>query len=191
MVTFAAALVAATFTRTLERVASMDPAMAQSIYDSHAIQLVYETPLSIDYAARPYRLAPGLCEMPEVSEDGLKYVFRLAPRPAPRRIFAGDIVHALERLRSKEVVSPNGWVMADVDTVRAVDELTVEICLKRRVRHFPWLMALSAAAVKAADGSGTGSYELVKWRKNHDMVFERRRCPGGAPYSGDGFSTVR
>ena len=127
MTAVAAVLVAAAFTRPLERVSTMDPAMAQSAYDARAIQLVYETPLSIDYAARPYRLAPGLCEMPEVSEDGLKYVFRLAPRPAPRRIFAGDIVRALERLRSKEVVSPNGWVMADVDTVRAVDDMTVEI----------------------------------------------------------------
>ena len=191
MTVAAAVLVAAAFTRPLERVSTMDPAMAQSAYDARAVQLVYETPLSIDYVARPYRLAPGLCEMPEVSEDGLRYVFRLAPRPAPLRVFAGDMVRALERLRSKEEVSPNGWMMADVDTVRAIDDMTVEIRLKRRVRHFPWLMALAPAAVKAADGSGTGPYELVKWRKNHEMVFERRPGPDGAPYSGDGFSTVR
>ena len=104
MTTAAAVLVAAAFTRPLERVSTMDPAMAQSAYDARAVQLVYETPLSIDYAARPYRLAPGLCEMPEVSEDGLRYVFRLVPRPAPRRVFAGDMVRALERLRSKEEV---------------------------------------------------------------------------------------
>ena len=64
-------LAASTFTRTLERVNSMDPADAQAVYDSKAVQLVYETPLNIDYAARPYRLAPGLCELPQVSSNGL------------------------------------------------------------------------------------------------------------------------
>ena len=73
----ASLLVAATFTRTLERVASMDPAMARSVYDSHAVQLVYEPPLEVDYEARPYKLVPGFCELPEVSEDGLTYRFKV------------------------------------------------------------------------------------------------------------------
>ena len=72
---FAAALCtafAATFSRPLERVSSMDPAKCQSVYDAHAVQLVYETPLAVDYKARPYRLAPGYCELPEVGEGGLR-----------------------------------------------------------------------------------------------------------------------
>ena len=77
MVMLASVLVAATFTRTLERVASMDPAMARSIYDSHAVQLVYEPPLEVDYEARPYKLIPCFCELPEVSEDGLTYTFKV------------------------------------------------------------------------------------------------------------------
>ena len=77
MISLAAVLLAATFTRTLERVATMDPAMATSIYDSHAVQLVYETPLEIDYEARPYKLVPGFCELPTVSEDGLRYRFKM------------------------------------------------------------------------------------------------------------------
>ena len=77
MVTVAALLLAPTFTRTLERVSTMDPAMATSVYDAHAVQLVYETPLEIDYKSRPYRLVPGFCELPEVSEDGLVYTFKI------------------------------------------------------------------------------------------------------------------
>ena len=75
----AAALAATTFTCAMERVDSMDPVRAQSVYDSKAVQLVYETPLEIDYVARPYKLIPGLCELPEVSSNGLEYVFRMAP----------------------------------------------------------------------------------------------------------------
>ena len=76
MTAVACLLLAATFTRPLERVVSMDPLLAQSVYDSHAIQLVYETPLEVDYEARPYRLVPGLCELPVVSADGLVYTRR-------------------------------------------------------------------------------------------------------------------
>ena len=72
-------LLAATFTRAMQPVNSLDPILSQSAYDSHAVQLIYETPLTIDYTARPYRLAPGLCELPEVSADGLVYTFRLVP----------------------------------------------------------------------------------------------------------------
>ena len=126
MVTAVAILVAATFTRTLERVSTMDPAMATTVYDSHAVQLVYEPPLEVDYTARPYKLVPGYCELPEVSEDGLTYVFRTLD--GRRKTFgASGLVRSLERLRDPEVVSPNGWIVKDVDTIRAVDARTVEI----------------------------------------------------------------
>ena len=72
----AAFLIAAAFTRPMERVATLDPVFAQSVYDSRVVQLLYETPLNIDYYARPYRLSPGYCELPEVSGDGLVYTFR-------------------------------------------------------------------------------------------------------------------
>jgi ABC-type oligopeptide transport system substrate-binding subunit len=74
---FAVALLAAVFTRPLERVSTCDPAFAQAVYDSRVVQLMYETPLEIDYYARPYKLVPGACELPEVSSDGLTYTFRL------------------------------------------------------------------------------------------------------------------
>jgi len=179
MTSFAALLLAATFTRTMERVASMDPAMARSIYDSHAVQLVYEPPLEVDYLARPYRLVPCFCELPEVSADGLRYVFRV--RRA--ELGADDLVRAVERLRDPDVISPNGWIVKDVDTVRALEPKTVEIRLKRRCHFFPWLMAMSAVGVRGRNGEGTGPYELSSWRKNHEMVFEAR-----LPAS---FSTVR
>ena len=189
MVMLASVLVAATFTRTLERVATMDPAMATSIYEAHAVQLVCEPPLEIDYEARPYRLVPGFCELPEVNEDGLTYVFRVRkPKVEVERRNADsaseaegipllrslDMVRSLERLRDPKVVSPNGWIMKDVDTVKALDAKTVEIRLKRKCHFFPWLMAMSACGVRGPNGEGTGPYVLSRWRKNHEMVFVRK-----------------
>ena len=187
MVMLASVLVAATFTRTLERVSTMDPAMATTVYDSHAVQLVYETPLEVDYTARPYKLVPGFCELPEVSEDGLTYTFKVKVRGEGEQRKTGscseaeripllrseDVVRSLERLRDPKIVSPNGWIVKDIDTIKAVGARTVEIRLKRRCHFFPWLMAMSACGVRGPNGEGTGPYVLSRWRKNHEMVFVR------------------
>ena len=180
MLALAAVLAASVFARQMDRVASMDPAQCQSVYDSKAVQLVYETPLNIDYRARPYRLVPGACELPEVSSDGLTYVFRLREdaartESAACRIAAADVVRSLERLRDPEIVSPNGWYLKCVDTIRALDDKTVEIRLKKRQHVFPWIMAMSGCGIMKEDGSGTGPFELTKWWKNHEMIFTRRR----------------
>lgn len=175
----AALLLAAIFSRPLERVSTMDGAMARSVYDAQAIQLVCDSPLAIDYIARPYALVPGYCELPTVSADGRVYVFKMRKGPA------ADMVRSLERLRDPKLVSPNGWILKDVETIRAVDDSTVEIRLARKVRYFPWLMAQTACAVRSADGSGTADYRLSSWRKDYEMVFTRK-----VPLA-DGFDTVR
>lgn len=174
------------FTRPLERVNSLDPVMAQSIYDSRAVALVAETPLEIDYSARPYKLVPGLCEMPEVSEDGRKYVLRIVEGA---KLDSSDVVRALERLRDPATASPGGWTMKAVESIVARDPRTVEITLKRRTHVFPWMLAMPYCAVLDKDGNGTGPYRLVRWRRNHDMLFERnpgysRAWPatGGEPF---------
>ena len=168
---------AATFTRPMERVSSLDPAQSRSIYDSHAVGLLYEMPLAIDYKARPYRLVPGFCERPDVSADGLVYTFRVA-RPTDA-LTAFDVVRSLERLRAPKAVSPNGWILKDVATIAAPDAQTVVVTLKRRCHFFPWLLSMPATAVRGPQGEGTGPYELAHWRKNHEMTFERRKhAPG-------------
>ena len=189
MISLAALVFAATFTRTMERVASMDPAMATSIYDSHAVQLVYEPPLAIDYEARPYKLVPGFCELPEISTNGLVYTFRIKSKSegegeqrnlnllcstSTHDFDSTDVVRSLERLRDPKIVSPNGWIMKNVDTVKALDARTVEIRLKRRCHFFPWLMAMPSCGVRGPNGEGTGPYTLAHWRKNHEMVFVRK-----------------
>lgn len=194
MMVLSTILLAATFTRTMERVATMDPAMATSVYDAHAVQLVYETPLAIDYTARPYRLVAGFCELPEVSADGLTYVFKVRSGveggdegSGPYAFSAWDLARSLERLRDPERVSPNGWIVKGVESIKTLDNERVEIRLKQRCHYFPWLMAMSAAAVVGPHGEGSGAYRLAHWHKNHEMVFMRR----GGEELGSAFDTVR
>ena len=172
MTLLAAALLAATFTRPLERVTTLDPVMAQSAYDMRAVKLVYESVLSVDYAARPYRLVPGACELPTVSDDGKTY--RFSVRSAA--LSADDIVRELNRLKDPAMAAPNGFVMKKVESVRASDGRTVEIVLSERQHVFPWMLA--NVCIRKADGAGTGPYRLSSWRKNHEMVFEKVEVKG-------------
>ena len=170
LVACAEAAAASVFTRPLERVNSLDPVKAQSVYDSRAVCLYAETPLEIDYAARPYRLKRGLCELPEISQDGLTYTFRMVP-DAP--LGASDVKRALDHLRDPATLSPGGWTMKAVEDISTRGEQTLVIRLKHRLHVFPWMLAMAYTAVLDKDGCGTGPYRLARWRKNHEMSFVR------------------
>lgn len=179
---------AATFTRPMERVSSMDPIQAEAVYDCRAVNLVYETPLEIDYAARPYRLVPGLCELPRVSEDGLVYRFELV-RNSP--VNSSDIKRNLDRLRDVKNVSPGGWTMKAVDSIETEGDEMLVIRLKYPQRVFPWMLAMSYSSVRLESGEGTGPYKLTKWWKGHEMVFDRNPDWRGWEKNTSGFDRVR
>lgn len=118
------------YRRSMDRVASMDPAQASAIYAARAVQLVYETLLEFDYQARPYRLIPGLAQsLPEVDTNGLVYVIHLDPEarfhPHPcfgsdvvgrvrgRAVTAQDVVYSLKRLADRREASPGEWLVLD------------------------------------------------------------------------------
>ena len=196
---FAAASVAAgaaTFKRPLERVASMDPIRSSAIYDSTAITLVYESALEVDYFARPYRLRPALCDMPEVSQDGLEYVFTIRTgaefHPDPcfkdgkgRPVVAADMVYSLTRLADKKNASSGMWTVAAMKKCEALDDRRVKITLKTPQHVFPWLMSMTPTAVVPREAVekygvrfggvavGSGPYRLAEWWRNHRMRFER------------------
>lgn len=127
----AATLVAgegAVFRRTIERVASLDPAEAASVYASRAVALPYETLLEYGYTERPYILKPCLATaMPEVSADELEYTFTVntnafftpdpcfgvAPDGSPlsRHLVADDFVYSLKRLADAKVASSGYWLV--------------------------------------------------------------------------------
>lgn len=118
------------FRRSMDRVSSMDPAAAASLYAARAVQLVYEPLLEFDYRERPYRLVAGLAEqLPEVLSNGTVVVVRVHPearfqpdpcfgadaagRPQGRPVVAEDVVFSLKRLADRRVASPGAWLVED------------------------------------------------------------------------------
>ena len=164
------------FRRPFGRLASMDPIRACDTLGAEAVSLVYEPILEVDYKTRPYRLKGCVCELPQVSADGLTYTFRVRDGVRFRNgqpIRAADIKRCLDRLADKANASPGMWTMDGVASVTAADERTVVITRKKPFHVFAWLMAMPYTGVVAEDGSGSGAFWLKSWRKNHEMVFVR------------------
>ena len=118
----------AVYRRTIERVTSLDPVEAASVYAARCVALVYEPLLEYDYSARPYALRPCLAAgMPEVSDDGLRYVFRIDTNatftadacfgldatgaPLTRHVAAEDFVYSFKRLADAKLASSGYWIL--------------------------------------------------------------------------------
>ncbi|MFH1262531.1 MAG: ABC transporter substrate-binding protein [Pseudomonadota bacterium] len=99
-----------------------DPALANDIYTSIALEQVYETLLDYDYLKRPFELEPLLAsKMPEISKDGLTYTVHLRDDVffhddpvfggRPRRLLASDVIFSLKRVADPHLQSPNWWML--------------------------------------------------------------------------------
>ncbi|MBO5647649.1 MAG: hypothetical protein J6S30_02665, partial [Kiritimatiellae bacterium] len=163
-------LLSAVFTRAIQSVDTIEPAMVQSTYDCHAISLLYETPLEIDYTSRPYKIKAGACELLGISDDGLEYRFRMVDSTP---LTAHDVKRAIDRLRDPANPSPSSWTMKRVKEVKITDERNFTITLSEKHHVFPWMLTMAHCGVADASGNGTGPYKLKSWWRNHEMVFER------------------
>ncbi|WP_372807636.1 ABC transporter substrate-binding protein [Pontiella sp.] len=105
------------------RLTGLDPATSSSVDTSIAISRIYEGLLQYDYLARPYKVIPLLAEsMPEVSEDGLVYTFKIRkgiyfqddpcfPDGKGRELVARDFEYSLKRLADAKNKSPGFWTL--------------------------------------------------------------------------------
>jgi ABC-type transport system substrate-binding protein len=119
------------------RIGGFDPARAGDAASAAVYARLYEGLLQYDPDARPYRLIPGLAEsLPEVSADGLEYVFRLradvrfqddpcfaATGGVGRQVVAEDFVYSIKRVADPFTASSGWWAfddrLEDLDEFRA------------------------------------------------------------------------
>lgn len=113
-----------TIRQTTARIRGFDPAHAGDLASVTAVGKVYEGLLQYSYWQRPYQVEPLLAAaMPEVSEDGLVWRFRLregiyfADDPCfeatwgrGRELVADDVVFSILRIADVKVGSGGYWV---------------------------------------------------------------------------------
>jgi len=95
-----------------------DPAQISDLYSRTVAANIFDAPLTYDYLARPAKVKPQTAAaMPEISDDGKRFVFRIKPgiyfaddpafKGARRELTAADYLYSLKRHYDPKYKSPN------------------------------------------------------------------------------------
>ncbi|MCC7124068.1 MAG: ABC transporter substrate-binding protein [Acidobacteria bacterium] len=146
---------------------SFDPRVATDEISQKVAQLVYDNLLTLDDRLN---VVPGLAESWEQT-DPLTYIVRLRPNVRfhdGHTLSADDVVYTFGSLIDPAFVSPRKGAYRLLDTVTAVDPLTVRFTLKEPFGSFP--INLVMPVVPAGAGAdlkshpiGTGPYRLASY----------------------------
>lgn len=171
---------------TTDEVNSLD---ANDAYATHDWEILKNTGVSLlTYTPGTADLVPGAAaEMPAVSDDGKTYTFKLREGikfADGTPLTAADYVYSWDRLNALEG-QVSGLIQLYVDSVEAVDDLTVVYHLKNAYGFFPTLAATAPfVPVNKAQFAmesivqfpetldGIGAYRMTSYVAGEQMVLE-------------------
>lgn len=134
-------------------------------------------------------VVPSLATSWDISEDGLTYTFHLRDDVTfcdGKKFTAGDAAFSLSRLADPATASPAGWRAGKVDSIRAVDDTTLEYKLKEPFSELLYQLTQSFATIvdsadveaRGADFgvsglNATGPFCWGEWRPRDKIVMTR------------------
>jgi len=146
---------------------TMDPVQAATKYGNLLTTSIFDQLYDYKYLARPYELKPRLAvDLPEVSEDGLTYTFRIQkgilysddecfPGGKGREVVASDFVYSIQRLFDPKTLAQGEWLWKGkikgldewkeagsdysqpIEGLKAPDDYTIQVILNQ---PFPQLV---------------------------------------------------
>ncbi len=127
---------------------------------------------------------PGLASSWDVSEDGMTYVFHLRDGVKfhdGTDMNADDVVFSLDRARAEDSTNAQKALFAGIDSVTAIDPLTVEVKLTEPNGNFPFNMAWGDAVIvapesietEATNPVGTGPFVFKEWTQGDHVTITR------------------
>ncbi|MBM1219517.1 ABC transporter substrate-binding protein [Ponticoccus sp. SC2-23] len=170
---------------------SLDPHTVTAVNDFRILMNMYDG--LVRYAPGTLEVAPSLAESWEISEDGTEYTFNLREGVTfhdGSSLDAEAVVFNFERMLNEDHPYyetgpfPLAFFFSSVQTVEALDELTVKFTLNEPYAPFlsnlayPTGLIVSPAAVMehgadfGRNPSGTGAFTFGEWRSNEAVVVE-------------------
>lgn len=102
-------------------ITSFDPARVSDTYSNTLITGMFDAPVRWAYLARPFKLEPSGCELPEVSADFKTITLKVRPglyfhddpafKGKKRELVAADYVYSLKRHYDPQTKSPNLYIL--------------------------------------------------------------------------------
>ena len=172
----------------------LDPAYVDDGESAKIMCNIYDTLLAYD--TETCDVVPGLAEMPEISDDGLTYTFKLHEgvkfhdgTDCNAEAVKKNIDRQLEPNRTEDMpyasfVFGSEASGSGVASVEAVDDTTLVITLRAASTPFIKNMAMALAAPVVAPSAyenggnsienpiGSGPYKFVSWNKGENVVLE-------------------
>ncbi|WP_114008434.1 ABC transporter substrate-binding protein [Cohaesibacter intestini] len=127
---------------------------------------------------------PALAESWTISEDGKSYIFKLHDGVKfhdGTDFNADDVVFTLDRARGETSVNAQKALFEPIESVTALDPLTVEVKLKRptgsMLFNLGWgdaiMVAPESAETNKTNPVGTGPFKLGKWVKGDSIALTK------------------
>ena len=170
---------------------SMDPSTADAAAIPQVLLYnVYETLVKIDGQGN---LQPLLASEWAVTPDAKTYTFTLRPQAkfaSGGRVTADTVVESIRRVITDSAVLPVlKSQMSSIDSMRAVDEDTVEFVLKHPSHTWLYSMAQTAGIIYDPAGlttlttapAGSGPFVFSDWVKGDSVVLTRNDSYWGTP----------
>lgn len=170
---------------------SMDPSTSDAAAIPQVLLYnVYETLLKIDGEGK---LQPLLANEWVMTPDAKTYTFELRPQArfaSGSPVTADAVVNSINRIVTDPAVLPVlKQQMAPIESMRAVDENTVEFVLKQPSHNWLYSMAQtagiiydpSALAMLTTRPAGSGPFVFEQWTQGDSVVLKRNENYWGTP----------
>lgn len=136
---------------------------------------------------------PGLAESWEISEDGLGYTFTLHSGVKfhdGSDLTASDVVWSLNRARAEDSTNAQKGLFASIESVEALDDVTVQVTLSAPNGNFLFNMAWGDASILnegddiealKTNPNGTGAFVFSNWVQGDSITLTRNENYWGTP----------
>ena len=128
-------------------VLGLDPGKVFEIWGSMLLHNMYDTLLTVDPNDFS-KIVPSLAEEWEASPDAMEYNFKLRPDvnfTTGNPLTAEDVVWSLQRVINLK--SYPATTLADVETIEAVDDLSVKITLSQPNAILPYILTTAQTSI--------------------------------------------
>ena len=170
---------------------SLDPAFAKDQASIWVANQIFNGLVQLD---ENLNIAPSIASSWLISEDALEYKFILRDdvyfhdhnifkEGKGRRVVASDFKYSFERLRDKDIVSPGGWILNNIEDFYDLNDTVFCIKLKKPFPGFLSLLTMQYCSVVPKeidlykdfniDPIGTGPFKFQLWKQGVKLVLRR------------------